>query len=82
MPQSDLPRVRVSDTVKVVVDAYPTETFMGEITSIASQAQFTARDTQNKDDRASIVFAVKIRLDNADGRLKAGMTADAVIKLQ
>ena len=82
VPQSDLPRVRVGDTVKVAVDAYPTETFTGEITSIASQAQFTARDTQNKDDRASIVFAVKIRLDNADGRLKAGMTADAVVNLQ
>ena len=82
VPQSDLPRVRVGDTVNVVVDAYSTEAFNGEITSIASQAQFTARDTQNKDDRASIVFAVKIRLDNADGRLKAGMTADAVFKLQ
>ncbi|MBP7686279.1 MAG: efflux RND transporter periplasmic adaptor subunit [Thermoflexales bacterium] len=82
VPQSDLPRVRVGDTVKVVVDAYPTETFTGEITSIASQAQFTARDTQNKDDRASIVFAVKIHLVNADGRLKAGMTADAVVNLQ
>jgi len=82
VPQSDLPRVRVGDTVKVVADAYPNETFNGEIKSIASQAQFTARDTQNKDDRASIVFAVKIRFANADGRLKAGMPADAVINFQ
>ena len=82
VPQSDLPRVKVGDTVKVQVDAYPNETFDGEIKSIAQQAQFTARDTQNKDDRASIVFAVKIRLVNADGRLKAGMTADAVFNLQ
>ena len=72
----------MGDKVSVVVDAYPNETFTGEIKSIASQAQFTARDTQNKDDRASIVFAVKIHLVNADGRLKAGMTADAVVNLQ
>lgn len=82
VPQSDLPRVRVGDKVNVFVDAYPDETFNGEIKSIASQAQFTARDTQNKDDRASIVFAVKIRLANADGRLKAGMPADAVFNWQ
>ncbi len=82
VPQADLPRVRVGDMVQVVVDAYPNEAFSGEITSIAQQAQFAARDTQNKDDRASVVFAVKLRLDNADGRLKAGMTADAVFSLQ
>ncbi|MBI5563830.1 MAG: efflux RND transporter periplasmic adaptor subunit [Chloroflexi bacterium] len=82
VPQSDLPRVRVGDKMNVLVDAYPDETFSGEIASIARQAQFTARDTQNKDDRASIVFAVKIKLANADGRLKAGMPADAVINLQ
>lgn len=82
VPQSDLPRVQVGDTVHVLVDAYPNEVFAGEIKLIAQQAQFTARDTQNKDDRANIVFAVTLRLTNADGRLKAGMTADAVFKLQ
>lgn len=82
VPQADLPRLRVGDKLSVMVDAYPADVFSGEVTSIAQQAQFAARDTQNKDDRASIVFAVKLRLDNADGRLKAGMTADAVFKLQ
>ena len=82
VPQSDLPRLRVGDTTNVFVDAYPNETFTAEVQSIAQQAQFTARDTQNKDDRASIVFAVKLRLNNSDGRLKAGMTADAVFNWQ
>jgi hypothetical protein len=50
--------------------------FHGEVV-IAQQAQFSPRDTQTKDDRTSIVFAVKVRLPNADQRLKAGMTADA-----
>lgn len=82
VPQSDLPRVRVGDAVSVLVDAYPNDPFSGEIKAIAQQAQFTARDTQNKDDRANIVFAVKLRLTNAEGRLKAGMTADAVFNLR
>ncbi len=80
VPQTDLPRVRVGDAVAVTVDAYPGQVFHGQVASIARQAQFTPRDTQAKEDRAKVVFAVKVRLPNADHRLKAGMTGDAVIE--
>jgi HlyD family secretion protein len=50
--------------------------------NIAQQAQFSSRDTQNKEDRTNIVFAVKMRLDNADGRLKSGMTGEAELELR
>jgi HlyD family secretion protein len=82
VPQAQLPRVQIGAPVKVVVDAYPNEVFTGEVVNIAQQAQFSSRDTQNKEDRASVVFAVKVRLDNADGRLKSGMTADAELELR
>jgi len=52
------------------------------VSFIARQAQFAARDIQEQADRANVVFAVKIRLSNADHRLKAGMNADAVIETQ
>jgi HlyD family secretion protein len=81
VPQEYLPRVRLGDEVKVYVDAYPDESFAGTIVSIAQQAQFSSRDTQAKEDRANIVFAVKIHVPNGDHRLKAGMTADAEIDL-
>ena len=77
VPQAQLPNVRTGQPVHVYLDAYPGEIFAGEVASIAQQAQFSSRDTQNKEDRTNIVFAVKVRLDNADKRLKAGMTADA-----
>ena len=82
VPQAQLPRVQIGAPVKVYVDAYPNEVFTGEVVNIAQQAQFSSRDTQNKEDRASVVFAVKVRLDNADGRLKSGMTADAELELE
>jgi HlyD family secretion protein len=82
MPQAQLPRVQIGAPVKVYVDAYPDEAFTGEVVNLAQQAQFSSRDTQNKEDRTNIVFAVKVRLDNADGRLKSGMTADAEPELQ
>jgi HlyD family secretion protein len=82
VPQAQLPRVKIGSPVKVYADAYPNEVFTGEVASIAQQAQFSPRDTQTKDDRTNIVFAVKVRLPNGEGRLKAGMTADAEIELQ
>jgi HlyD family secretion protein len=82
VPQAQLPRVQIGAPVKVYVDAYPNEVFTGEVVNIAQQAQFSSRDTQNKEDRASVVFALKVRLDNAAGRLKSGMTADAELELQ
>jgi HlyD family secretion protein len=82
VPQAYLPRVQVGGTVKVLADAYADKTFEGHITAIAQQAEFSARDTQSKDDRANIVFAVTVTLANLDQRLKAGMAADVVFNLQ
>jgi HlyD family secretion protein len=82
VPQTQLPRVQLGAPVQVYVDAYPGQTFVGQVAFIARQAQFTSRDTQQQEDRANVVFGVKVRLSNTDHRLKAGMTADAVIELR
>jgi multidrug resistance efflux pump len=80
VPQAELPRVQIGTPVKVYVDAYPNEVFNGAVASLAQQAQFSSRDTQNQEDRTTVVFAVKVRLPNEDRRLKSGMTADAEIE--
>ena len=80
VPQTQLPSVQIGAPAQVFVDAYPGQTFTGQVTFIARQAQFASRDIQEKADRANVVFAVKVRLANADHRLKAGMNADAVIE--
>jgi HlyD family secretion protein len=82
VPQQHLPRVQLGMPVQVYVDVYPDEVFDAQVTFIADQAQFAARDTQAREDRANVVFAVKLSLPNAQRRLKAGMTAEAVIDLQ
>jgi HlyD family secretion protein len=82
VPQDRLPRVHLGAPTQVYADAYPGEVFEGTVADIASRAQFSSRDTQSREDRANVVFAVKIRLPNPDHRLKAGMTADAVIEME
>jgi HlyD family secretion protein len=78
--ESQIGRIGMGQPVAVTVDAYPGVVFTGVVSRIASQAEFTPSNVQTKDDRSKLVFAVKIALPNADGRLKAGMPADAVFQ--
>lgn len=79
VPEPDLGQVRVGQPASVRVDAFPNRRFDGEIVFIASEAEFTPKNVQTKEERASLVFAVKIRLPNEKGVLKPGMPADALI---
>ena len=53
--------------------------FLGQVTFIAQEAQFTPRNVQTKDERTTTVFAVRVELANPDHALKPGMPADATI---
>ncbi len=77
VPEAELGRVTLGQAVEVTVDAYD-QVFPGQVTTIASQAEFTPKNVQTQEERVHMVFAVKIRLDNADHLLKPGMPADAV----
>lgn len=81
LPETEIGRVKIGQQARVYVDAYPGETFEGTVSFIANEAEFTPRNVQTQAERASLVFAVKIKLDNADQRLKPGMPADAEILL-
>jgi HlyD family secretion protein len=74
---NQLSSVKLNQQVKVLVDdangkykEYP-----GIIEWISSKAEFTPKTIQTKDERANLVYAVKIRVKN-DGYLKIGMYAD------
>lgn len=81
IPETQIGQIAVGQAVTVSVDAYPGMAFAGTVTRIAQQAEFTPSNVQTKDDRSKLVFAVKIVLINAEGRLKAGMPADAALPL-
>lgn len=81
VPEKEIGRVRVGQKVEVQVDSFPKEVFPGEVTFIATKAEFTPRNVQTQKDRQNLVFAVKVRIPNPDQRLKPGMPADATIVL-
>jgi multidrug resistance efflux pump len=79
VPESDLNLVSIGQNVKVLVDAFPGEPFIGQVTFINDEAEFTPRNVQTKEERVSTVFAVKIKLEDKEHRLKPGMPADAIL---
>ena len=77
--EADIGRVRLGQTAEVTVDSFPGRVFRGTVTFIAQNAEFTPRNVQTRDERATTVFAVRIELPNADHALKPGMPADVTL---
>jgi multidrug efflux pump subunit AcrA (membrane-fusion protein) len=79
VPEDRLGKVQFGQTVSVTVDAYPDRAFAGTVTFMATEAEFTPKNVQTREERVNMVFAVKVALPNADHALKPGMPADAVL---
>jgi HlyD family secretion protein len=75
----DLPGIRVGQLARVHTDAKGDPGREGRVSYVSPTAEFTPRNVQTRDERAKLVYRVKIQLDNRDGRFKPGMPADAVI---
>lgn len=69
-----LPVLKINQEVKIFTDDTGKESTprAGKIEWISDKAEFTPKTIQTKDERANLVYAVKIRVPN-DGRLKIGM---------
>jgi len=74
--EPSLSRIHLGDPVKVRVDGRK-EDFTGKVTYVSQVAEFTPKNVQTPEERAKLVFRVKVGLDNPDGIFKPGMPADA-----
>jgi HlyD family secretion protein len=79
VPEDQLGQVNVGQKAEVEVDSFPDQVFEGRVVAIASQAEFTPRNVQTKEERVNMVFAVDIVIPNPDHKLKPGVPADALI---
>ena len=75
-------KIKLNDKADIRVDALPDKTYTGRITNISSEAEFTPKNIQTKDERTRLVYAVKISLENMNEELKPGMTADAMVNIK
>ena len=79
--EKDLGRVKLGTQVKVTTDSFPGKNYLGRISFISSDAEFTPKQIQTQEERVKLVYRVKIDIDNPAGELKSNMPADAEIPL-
>lgn len=74
-----LSQIKAGQTVKVYIDKGDTDfkEYSGTIVWISDKAEFTPKTIQTKDERANLVYAVKIAVKN-DGYIKIGMYGEVV----
>lgn len=71
-------KVKLGQPVKVLIDKGDKDyiEYTGTITWISGKAEFTPKTIQTKEERANLVYAMKVRVKN-DGYLKIGMYGEA-----
>jgi HlyD family secretion protein len=77
----DLGRIHWGQDASITTDTYPGKQYHGHISFIASDAEFTPKSVQTYKERVSLVYRIKIDIDNPNHELKPGMPADAHITL-
>ena len=74
--ETQLSTIKVGQEVTVKVDQGDNmKSYKGTIAWISSEAEFTPKIIQTKEERVNLVYAVKVRVKN-DGSLKIGMPAE------
>jgi HlyD family secretion protein len=72
--QQVFPLIHVGDTAIVVLDAFPDRRFLGTVTALSDHAEFTPRVALTRDERADLMFGVKVQLFDSSETLKAGLS--------
>jgi HlyD family secretion protein len=81
LPETDLGRVKWGQEVEVRTDTFPDKTYRGRVSFIASRAEFTPRSIETHRERVTLVYRLKIDVENPNHELKPGMPTDAIVLL-
>jgi HlyD family secretion protein len=71
VPEPLVPSLKLDQPATVITDGG--DRLAGRITFISPKAEFTPRNVQTPDERAKLVYRVKVSVDNRNGVLKPGM---------
>jgi HlyD family secretion protein len=74
LPTEEAGKVKVGTDARIVLDAYPEVAIPAKVSFIATQAQFTPKTVETKDERDKLMFRIRVKIDPE--RLRA--RADAV----
>jgi HlyD family secretion protein len=79
--ETDIGRIRFGQAALIQTDSYPGHKFVGRISMISENAEFTPKSVETHAERVTLVYRIRIDVDNQSHELKPGMPADATIEL-
>ena len=79
--ETDLGRISWGQAAIVRTDTYPDRRYAGRISFISSKAEFTPKSVETHTERVTLVYRIRIDVENPGHELKPGMPADATIDL-
>lgn len=80
--EADLGRVHPGMTASVVADAFPKRRISGRVGFISSVAEFTPKTLQTEELRTSLVYEVRVLVDDPDNVLRLGMPVSVYLSLE
>ena len=80
VPEPAVPRITLGQPATLFTDAGGAG-LTGTVTFISPKAEFTPRNVQTADERAKLVYRIRVTVDNSGGVLKQGMPVDADLAL-
>ena len=78
--ETQIGKVKPGQKADVKIDTFPDKVFVGLVSFISPEGEFTPKIIQTKKERVKLVYLVKIAIANPGKELKAGMPADALLK--
>lgn len=78
----DLGRIKPGMSARVTTDSHPDQSIRGYVGYISSVAEFTPKTVQTEELRTSLVYEVRVFVEDAEDRLRLGMPATVYISLE
>jgi HlyD family secretion protein len=78
--ETDIGKVRYGAEAAVTTDTYPDKIYKGRVSFISGNAEFTPKSVETHAERVTLVYRIRIDIDNQSHELVPGMPADAVLR--
>lgn len=79
IPEDQISRYKLGEKAKISLDSFPNKKFDGTISRIYEKSEFTPKFIQTERERVTLVYRVKVAVENPDLVIKPGIPADVEI---
>ncbi len=78
--ETDIGKVRYGESAAMTTDTYPGKTYKGRVSFISGNAEFTPKSVETHAERVTLVYRIRIDIENPSHELVPGMPADATLQ--